>query len=144
MNYNAKFQKLIADKCNGSIYHIDLINADKTCNVNGNDKPWFYISLVAALSALGILNSGMKMRNVNATIIRQSLTQYGIYINQRTNYDTYIAVCCILGDLGFPVSNDRIARFVKPNDRILLERYNEPKLVCKCGHPCCEYNYPKN
>lgn len=136
MKHNALL-KLIADKCNGSIYHIDLINVDRTCNVNGNNLPWFYLSLVSAKSALGLFNCGMKIRNVNTTSIRENLTQYGIYINQRTNYDVFIAVCCVLGDLGFPTPNEEIPNFVKPNDRILLERYNTTPILCDCGQPCC-------
>lgn len=130
--------QIISEKCNGSLYYIDLINQDKTTSVNGHDMPWYYLALVSAQSAVGLMALGMKVRNLNVTKIRESLSQYGIYINQRTAYDVYISVCCILGDLGKPIPTHKIPTFVKPNDRLLLQRYNEQIILCDCGQPCCE------
>ena len=137
--------KLISDFCGDAIYCVNIAEEYKsTCNVNGKDVPHWYLTLISAKSALSIMSIGMKVRNVNLTSIRCRLAQYGIYINQNTTYDVMVSVHSILADLGYPTANNKLPKNLKDEDRKMLEAYNEPKLICNCGHPCCEYNYPKN
>lgn len=129
--------QIIADKCNGSIYTIDLINQDKVSSVNGNDVPFYLLALVSAKSCAGLLAYGMKVRNVNVSTLRINLAQYGIYINQRNAYDVMVCICMIMNDLGHTIPNNKLPRNLKPEDRAMLESYNTEHKLCDCGQSCC-------
>jgi len=55
-----------------------------TINVNGSIVPTAYLKLITAKSALKMMKLGLKIRNVNVKIIKQSLAAEGVQLVGRT------------------------------------------------------------